>query len=66
MKMKEYCVYFDITVTGHVYVEANDEEEAKRIADEKVGKEPYYYANNFDSVSGARVIEAIKEEEEEE
>jgi hypothetical protein len=41
---KEYAVDIDITMSCRVYVEAESEEEAKKLAYEKVDSDPYYYA----------------------
>lgn len=60
--MKEYSVYFDMEVTCHVIVEAESEEQALELAEEKVNKQPYYYANKIDSVFGFKMIEAIASE----
>lgn len=55
--MKEYAVYFDITVSSTVYVEAESEEEAKKIASKKVANDPYYYAYNCDAYVDHGVVD---------
>lgn len=47
--MKTYAVSIDITVSRTLYVDAENEEQAKQIATEKVDKEPYYYAQFCDA-----------------
>lgn len=43
---KTYEVDIDITMSCRVYVEAENEEEAKKLAKEKVNNDPYYYARS--------------------
>lgn len=45
---REFYVDFDITVSKRIYVTATSPEEAAKIAQEKVDKDPYTYARNCD------------------
>lgn len=55
--MKNYVVDVDITVSKRIYVNASNEEEAKRKANEFFEKDPYYYAKNLDAVVGHKIID---------
>lgn len=57
---KEYAVDIDITMSCRVYVEAESEEEAKKLAYEKVNNDPYYYARRANSsYVGHEVIDVL-------
>lgn len=47
--MKNYVVTYDITMSGEIKVEAEDEESAKKIARERIKEEPFYFAAIADS-----------------
>ena len=55
--MKSYRVFIDITIATQVCVEAESEQEAKKLAMEKYNKDPYYYANNAGSLVDAGVVD---------
>ena len=57
MKKTEYGVSIDITLSKTIYVEAENEEQAKAIAIKKVRDEPFYYARTADAYVGAKVID---------
>lgn len=57
--MKEYCVSVDITMATHLYVEAENEEEAKRMVEEKIKKSPFYYASKADAHVGSEIVDVI-------
>lgn len=57
MKMTEFTVSIDITLSKNIYVEAENEEQAKAIAIKKVRDEPYYYARTADAYVGAKVVD---------
>lgn len=57
---KEYAVDIDITMSCRVYVGAENEEEAKKLANEKVNDDPYYYARLATNYVGHEVIEIIE------
>lgn len=44
--MKEYSVDIDITVSKRITVYADDEEQARKIAFNRIAEEPYYYIDN--------------------
>lgn len=48
--MKEYTVSVDITVSKNFYVEAENENEAREIVTQKMKSNPYYYAENYNSL----------------
>lgn len=57
MKKTEYSVSLDITFSKTIYVEAENKEEAKRLAMKKVRDEPFYYARTADAYVGAKVVD---------
>lgn len=57
MKLTEFTVALDIVVSKNIYVEAENEEQAKQLAIKKVRDEPYYYARTADAYVGAKVID---------
>lgn len=58
--MKELLVSLDITTTSHVYVEAETEEEAKKMALKKFDNDPWYYISHPDSYLDCAVIEVVE------
>lgn len=60
--MKSYNVFMDITISKSISIEANSEEEAMKIAEERVNKEPYYYAGCADSYVSSEIIDIYEEE----
>ena len=57
MKLTEFSVSIDIVVSKRIYVEAENEEQAKAIAIKKVRDEPFYYARTADAYVGAKVVD---------
>mgnify|MGYP007122056300 CR=1 FL=1 len=57
MKLTEFSVSIDIVVSKTIYVEAENEEQAKQLAVKKVRDEPFYYARTADAYVGAKVID---------
>ena len=60
---KAYVVDMDITVSKRVYVEAESEEEAMRLAKEEVDSDPYHYAWNCDAYVSSQAIDANEDNE---
>lgn len=60
--MKSYIVDIDITVSKRIYVNASNEEEAKRKANVFFKEDPFYYAKNLDAVVGHKVIGVSEED----
>ena len=60
--MKNYRVTFDITVGCTMDVEAENDEQARQIAREKMYKEPYYYARNHSHVVDYDIVDVEEEE----
>lgn len=46
---KKFYVDVDITMSKRIYVDAENEEEARKIANESVKKEAFYYARHADA-----------------
>ena len=61
--MKNYAVDIDITMSVRVYVDAKDNDEARKKADDLVRKDPYYHAKGGTYVS--HDITDVSENEEE-
>ena len=59
--MKEYFVYADVTMAVHECVSADSEEEAKRIALERIQKEPNYYARKADACVNIEITDVNEE-----
>jgi hypothetical protein len=57
MKLTEFSVSIDIVVSKTIYVDAENEEQAKQLAIKKVRDEPFYYARTADAYVGAKVID---------
>ena len=60
---KRYAVDMDITVSNRVYVEAESEEEAMRLAKKEVDSDPYHYAWNCDAYVSSKVIDANEDKD---
>ena len=60
--MKGYAVDVDLTVSRRIYVEAENEEQARKIAFNKIAEEPYYYIDNATYV-GHKVIDVNEDDE---
>lgn len=55
--MKEYRVYIDITIATTIYVDANDDVEARKLAMEKYNKDPMHYANKVGALVDAGIVD---------
>ena len=53
-----YCVSVDFTMSKNIYVDAENEEQAKRIVNEKIQKNQYDYARDFSHCVGYDIIDA--------
>ena len=60
--MKSYIVDVDITVSKRIYVNASNEEEAKRKANEFIELIPYHYTRTMDSIVGHKIIDVNEED----
>lgn len=58
---KQYRVSVDITMSKDIYVDAENEEEAKKKAEKDVEKNPYYYAGSADSFVNCEVTDIMEE-----
>jgi hypothetical protein len=61
--MKSYRVFVDITISKAIIVDAESEQEAERLATEKVNAEPYYYAGKADGYVSCEVDDVYEEED---
>ena len=61
---KQYRVSVDITMSKDIYVDAENEEEAKKMVEESVEENSYYYAGSADSFVNCEVTDIMEEEEE--
>lgn len=53
----EYRVYFDITVSTTIYVDAENEEQAKELARKKYKEDPFHYAYNCSGCGSGDVVD---------
>lgn len=60
---KEYAVSVDITMSKTIYVDAEDEEEARRIAHSKVNTDPYYLVSQADAYVDHCVVDVNETED---
>lgn len=59
--MKEYAIDIDITVSKRIYVDAENEEQAKEIVRDKM-KYPHYYYTKADACVGYEITDINEEE----
>lgn len=59
--MKEFAVDVDITVSKRIYVDAENEEEARKKADEDVRKYAQYYYTRADAYVSHEIIDVSYE-----
>lgn len=59
---KNHCVSVDITMAKNIYVEAENEEQAMKIASSKIDENPYEYAQAFSHYVGYEIIDANEED----
>ena len=55
--MKNYAVSVDITMSKTIYIDAENEESAKTIANNWIADNPYYYAKSADCYVSCEVID---------
>lgn len=60
--LKLYRVSVDITMSKDIYVYAENEEDAKKMTEECVEKDSYYYAAEADSFVNCEVTDIMEEE----
>lgn len=60
--MKSYNVFMDITISKSISIEANSEEEAMKIAEERVKNNPYDYARKADGYVSCEIYDIYEEE----
>ena len=61
--MKEYGVYVDITVSKVFFVDANSEEEAKQIVNEKMKRDPWYHISQANALVDWGIVDVEEEPE---
>ena len=61
--MKEFAVDVDITVSKRIYVNAENEEEAKKKVDEEVGKYAHYFYTRADAYVSHEITDVLEEDE---
>jgi hypothetical protein len=61
--MKGYAVDVDLTVSRRIYVEAENEEQAKARVSKWVVDDPYFYLNTADAFVGHKVIDVNEDDE---
>lgn len=59
--MKEFCVEVDITVSKHIYVDAENEEEAKAKV-EKMMEYPHYYYTKADAYVSHEITDCYEDD----
>ena len=59
--MKEYAVFCDITVSKVMHIEAESEEQAVSIAEDKLRNNPYHYARSCDSYVSHEISDVYEE-----
>lgn len=59
--LKQYRVSVDITMSKDLYIYAENEEEAKKMAEECVEKNSYYYACSADSFVNCEATDIMEE-----
>ena len=58
---KNFCVSVDITMSKNLYVEAENEEEAKAKVEEMM-KYPYYYYTKADAYVGHEITDVYEDD----
>lgn len=61
--MRQYAVDMDITVSKRIYVDAEDEQQARQIVEEKM-KHPHYYYSKADAYVSHEITDINPEEPE--
>lgn len=60
--MKNFVVDVDFVMSKRIEIEADSEEQAKSIFEQKMKKNPYDYAYGFDAFIGHKVIDVNEED----
>lgn len=60
--MKEFAVDVDITISKRIYVDAENEEQAKAIVNDKVKNYPHYYYTKADAYVCHEITDVTEEE----
>jgi len=60
--MKNFILDVDFVMSKRIEVEADSEEQAKSIFEQKMKKNPYDYACRFDAFVGHKVIDVNEED----
>lgn len=55
--MKNYIVDIDFVMSKSIQVEAENEEQAKSIANRMIAEDPYDYARSFSHMVGHKIID---------
>ena len=61
--MKTYAVDVDITISKRFYVDAENEKEARKIANEKVRNYPHYYYTKADAYVSHEITDVNEDED---
>ena len=62
MSKKIYCVDVDFVMSRTLEVSAENEEQAKSLADSLIDAHPYEYACNFSHMVGHKIIDAYEQD----
>ena len=60
--MKSFILDVDFVMSKRIEIEADSEEQAKSIFEQKMKKNPYDYAYGFDAFIGHKVIDVNEED----
>lgn len=60
--MKNFILDVDFVMSKRIEIEADSEEQAKSIFEQKMKKNPYDYARQFDAFIGHKVIDVNEED----
>jgi hypothetical protein len=61
--MKEFAVDVDITVSKRIYVDAENEDDARKQVEEKVRNYPYYYYTKADAYVSHEITDINEDED---
>lgn len=59
---KKFFIDVDITMSKRIYVDAENEEDARKIANESVKKEAFYYARHADAYVSHEITDVDEDE----
>ena len=60
--MKNFILDVDFVMSKRIEIEADSEEQAKSIFEQKMKKNPYNFAFGFDAIVGHKVIDVNEED----